>query len=194
MATVKWNQDINAGQSWDADINMLNNNGSTRDITGWTLESKIKRHYRSVAVKEFMSINILNAVTGNMTLALTPKQTSNLKSGKYLYDVEATDRRTPAIGISGDGNEATAIAFVNSDGVISNIKVTNGGTGYTEATTITIADPLSDGGTTATATATVAGGEITVINIVDGGSGYLEQPKERVIQGVITIRPEITTD
>ena len=193
MAAVKWNQDLNAGQDWMADINLLNEDGSSRNVINHTFESKIKRHYKSVAVKSSVTIQVVNAGTGNIRLRLSNEQTSLLKTGKWLYDVEMTNRTEPVIQISGDGNNATAYATVASDGSISAITVSAGGTGYTEATTITIADP-NEGGTTATATATVSGGLITAINITDAGSNYPQQTKERVIQGVITIRPEITTD
>ena len=39
MATVKWNQDINAGSNWFADINILDSNGAARDVTGQTFQS-----------------------------------------------------------------------------------------------------------------------------------------------------------
>lgn len=53
------------------------------------------------------------------------------------------------------------------DGAIYNLKVTNGGTGYTSATVTIEGD-----GTGATATAVIAGGIITGINMTNYGSGY----------------------
>jgi hypothetical protein len=55
------------------------------------------------------------------------------------------------------------------------INVTNGGTGFTQATAgVTISAPVS--GTTATARAIVTGGSITAIEITNGGLGYLTNP------------------
>ena len=54
------------------------------------------------------------------------------------------------------------------DGAIYNMKITNAGTGYTSAPTITI----SGNGSSATATATVSGGAITGITMTNVGSGY----------------------
>lgn len=194
MATVKWNQDLNAGQTWDADINLLNSNGTSRNISDHTLESKVKRHYTSASTKCGIVLKIIDHATGNIKLHLSDAATSHLKNGKYIYDVEMTDRREPAVSISGDGNNAIIHTIVDNNGVVTGATVTNGGSGYAQGTTtITIAD-APDGGTNATATATVVSGVITVINIVSGGSGFKIQPKERVIQGVITVRPEITTD
>ena len=54
------------------------------------------------------------------------------------------------------------------DGAIYNMKITNAGTGYTSAPTITI----SGNGSSATATATVSGGAITGITMTNVGTGY----------------------
>lgn len=198
MATVKWNQDLNAGQTWMANINLLNIDGTVRNITDHTLESKIKRHYTSASVKDTMGIMIKNYVSGNIVLMLSAEQTALLKSGKYIYDVEMTDRREPQVDIGGEGTGAVIHTIVDTNGVVTGATIVNGGSGYVQATTtITIdIDPelRPHKGTNATATATVVAGVITVINITNGGSGFKKHPKERVIQGVITIRPEITTD
>lgn len=52
--------------------------------------------------------------------------------------------------------------------------VNNGNAGYSSAPTVTIAPPSTPGGTTATAVATVAGGLVTKITVVEEGSGYTE--------------------
>ena len=198
MATVKWNQDLNAGQTWMANINLLNIDGTVRNITDHTLESKIKRHYTSASVKDTVSLMIMNHLTGNIRLMLSAEQTALLKSGKYIYDVELTDRREPQVDIGGDGSGAVIHTIVDVNGVVTGATIINGGSGYVQATTTITIDINPDlrphKGANATATATVVDGVITVINIVSGGSGFKKHPKERVIQGVITIRPEITTD
>ena len=89
MATVKWNQDVNAGTDWMADINILNDDGTPRDLTDHTFESLIKRHYKSVN-STVIEVTIVTASVGNIQLRLTSTQTSALKSGKYLYDLEST--------------------------------------------------------------------------------------------------------
>jgi len=53
------------------------------------------------------------------------------------------------------------------------ITPSNGGTGYTTAPTVTIA---GGGGTGATATATVAGGVVTLVTITNPGTGYTTRP------------------
>ena len=56
---------------------------------------------------------------------------------------------------------------------VSSITVTNGGSGYTSAPTVTIS---GGSGTGATATATVEGGAVTAVTITDNGYNYTSVP------------------
>ena len=69
------------------------------------------------------------------------------------------------------GASATATATLTS-GTVSGLTLTNAGSGYITAPTVTIAAPTS--GTTATATATIGG--IVSLNVSAGGSGYTTAP------------------
>lgn len=199
MASTKWNQDLNAGENWWADFNLKSGDGSTnRNITDHTLASQIKRHYKSVSTKADFRIKVVDATQGNIQMYLTAAQTSALKFGKWVYDVELTDRRGSKVTIAGDGSGAEAVAVVATDGSISAITITDGGSGYTEAPTVTVADdrpniPAGDvRGSGTTATATITDGVVTDITVTAGGINFVAQPVERVIDGIITIRPEVT--
>ena len=82
-------------------------------------------------------------------------------------------------------NDATNIAWINqvrqrgygkalNGQWVYSITVSNGGTGYTTAPTVSI----TGGGATraATATATVSGGKVTAITITDGGANFTSVP------------------
>jgi hypothetical protein len=64
---------------------------------------------------------------------------------------------------------------------INTLSVTNRGSGYTSAPTVSISAPAS--GTTATATATVSGGLITGFTITSPGSGYTSPPTVTISGG-----------
>lgn len=66
------------------------------------------------------------------------------------------------------------------DGVTA-ITVGNGGSGYTEAPTVTLAG--GGGGSGATAQATVVGGVITKITVTNAGMGYTEAPTVTITGG-----------
>ena len=98
--------------------------------------------------------------------------------------------------------QATATAVVNASGNITAVVLTNAGSGYTAAPTITISasgagtlataqatlDSVGSGyiaaplvaiappGSNATATATISGGTVAGFTITNGGSGYLSPP------------------
>ena len=57
-----------------------------------------------------------------------------------------------------------------SNGVITGISITSGGSGFTTAPTVSITD--DGGGSGAAATATISGGIVTSVSVTSGGSGY----------------------
>ncbi|MFT8655945.1 MAG: DUF3383 family protein [Acetobacter papayae] len=75
-----------------------------------------------------------------------------------------------ALAAAASGAEATATL---TDGAVSAITISAGGTGYTTAPTVTL---TGGGGTGAEATATVSGGAVTGIAVTAGGSGYTSVP------------------
>lgn len=72
------------------------------------------------------------------------------------------------------GVTATGTAVI-SGGVVSQVNVGNGGTGYTSAS-ITFSAPELPAGVTATGTVTIVGGVVTGIVITNAGSGYTSAP------------------
>lgn len=74
----------------------------------------------------------------------------------------------PVVAIDGDGSGAEAVAEVDADGYITDIRVTETGWGYTGTPTVTITDP---GGAGAAAVANVSDGAISGIQITDQGDG-----------------------
>jgi hypothetical protein len=87
----------------------------------------------------------------------------------------ASDGITPAYTAVAARSNATggAATAATTSNAVSAITVTNGGSGYTTAPTISF---TGGGGTGATATATVSGGIITAITVGAGGSGYTTAP------------------
>ena len=58
--------------------------------------SDVKRHFKSASAKTSVNIMVNDASQGLITLSLTNAQTSLLKNGKYVYDVELTTTATGA--------------------------------------------------------------------------------------------------
>tara|TARA_B110000495_G_scaffold90008_1_gene77743 strand:+ start:63 stop:602 length:540 start_codon:yes stop_codon:yes gene_type:complete len=178
MAAVKWNQDINAGQDWLANINLLKADATGRDITNHTIESKVKRHYKSASHKAVLTITVIDEATGNVSLGLSAAQTAILKNGKWIYDVELTapPKLTvkDATGTFGAGELITG-ATSGATGLVLTHTDTNATITYT-ITSGTFAGTETINGTTFNATLVTNHGQL----------------KDRVIEGYVTIRPEVT--
>lgn len=87
---------------------------------------------------------------------------------------EATAGNKPfvAFAIKSTGGLATGTA-VRSAQTLGSVTITDGGSGYTSAPTVTVS---GGGGTGATATATVVNGVVTAVTVTAAGSGYTTDP------------------
>jgi len=74
--------------------------------------------------------------------------------------------------------DGKAVYFDNEYNTIGKIKLTNAGSGYNTAPTITIGDPSTSStfGVTATAVATIIGSKVDEIQILSNGRGYTSLP------------------
>ena len=86
----------------------------------------------------------------------------------------------PSVALS-PGSGAVATPKVG-DGLVTLLRIANGGTGYTTAPTI-VFDNSGTGGSGAVATAQVSQGAITGVTITNRGTGYKVAPKIRVVGG-----------
>jgi hypothetical protein len=89
MAT-KANLVIDQGATFSVDLTLQDTNGDPLYLSGYTANSQIRKWYTSVSPAATFTTDI-NATSGVITLSLTADQTSNLVSGRYVYDVETTD-------------------------------------------------------------------------------------------------------
>lgn len=87
MAT-KANIVIDQGTTFSTVITLADENGDAIDLTGYSANSQIRKHYSSSNSQSF-SVS-LGGSLGTVTLSLTSTQTSNLVAGRYVYDVEVT--------------------------------------------------------------------------------------------------------
>ncbi len=94
---------------------------------------------------------------------------------KFLYNINSVDSAKFLVYswmpvkylLADDGSPQWQVQQSAQDGTFDHVIVTNGGSGYTNATVTITGD-----GTGATATANISGGAITSIDITNGGSGY----------------------
>ena len=85
MAVVS-NLAIDQGTTYSVTIQVADDTGVARDLTNYTGRAQLKRSYYTNTNTAF-AVNISN-LTGEVTLSLTSTQTSALKAGRYVYDLE----------------------------------------------------------------------------------------------------------
>lgn len=89
MAT-KSNLVIDQGSTFSTDLTLTDENGDPIALSGYTANSQIRKWYTSTTPSAVFNTAI-NTEIGVITLSLTANQTSNLVSGRYVYDVEIND-------------------------------------------------------------------------------------------------------
>ena len=86
MAVIS-NIAIDQGTTYTVTITVTDDTGSARNLTNYTVRSQLRRSYYTNANVSF-SANISSPSDGTVSLDLTSTQTSALKPGRYVYDVE----------------------------------------------------------------------------------------------------------
>lgn len=93
MASV-YNLAIDQGTTFSANVQVNDDSGSARDLTGFTARSQLRRSYFSTSNVEF-TIGLSSPLTdGEVTMSLTAAKTANLKYGRYVYDLELVETAT----------------------------------------------------------------------------------------------------
>lgn len=95
MAAVS-NLTIDQGTTYSVTIGVTNDTGSARNLTGYTGRAMMKRSYFSSSNTTF-TVTISNPADGEIVLSLTDTQTSALKAGRYVYDVEIVQTSTGSV-------------------------------------------------------------------------------------------------
>jgi len=80
---------IDQGTTFSLSLAVNDQNGDLKDLTGYTVAAQMRRSYYTNT-----SINFTAAVSlpedGEVTISLTAVQTSAIKAGRYVYDIEIT--------------------------------------------------------------------------------------------------------
>ena len=89
---------------------------------------------------------------------------------------EGTDTVTMTLSDTIRPYEGQVVYFETLYYSVETITITNGGSGYTSAPTVTVASPNGPNGITATAFATLNGGTVSEITIISSGNQYTSAP------------------
>jgi hypothetical protein len=89
MASIA-NLQIDAGTTFTSDVTVYNDDGTVKDLTGYTTEAKMTRGYASTNERVYFDITVFEA-DGIIRINLTPDITIQLEEGRWVYDVQMTD-------------------------------------------------------------------------------------------------------
>lgn len=95
MAIVS-NLSIDQGTTYTVTIAVTDDTGSARNLTGYTGRAQLKRSYYTNTNTAF-TITIDNPSGGEIDMSLTATQTSALRAGRYVYDLELVNNSTGAV-------------------------------------------------------------------------------------------------
>jgi hypothetical protein len=89
MAAVNTNLTIEQGSDYEIDLTITNDDGTPLNLTGYTADSKIRKHYGSSTTESF-SITFVDRLAGEINLSMGSTTTSSLVEGRYVYDIVLT--------------------------------------------------------------------------------------------------------
>jgi hypothetical protein len=90
MATVR-NLVIDQGTSYSITITVSDANGNTLNLDGYTVSGQMRKSYGAISYVPFTTVINLPSTDGEITISLDPDQTSALRAGRYVYDIEIVD-------------------------------------------------------------------------------------------------------
>ena len=93
MATIS-NLYIDQGTTFSTIIDLTNQDGSPMNLTSFTVQSQIRKSYQSSTFYNFTATVYDSPLNGQVRLQLAPSTSSNMRAGRYLYDIEITNTTT----------------------------------------------------------------------------------------------------
>jgi len=84
------NMSADQGADYQTSLELEDGNGDRVDLTDYSVYGQIRRTYKSSVAEDFQ-ITIADAINGVIRIELSASQTAGMKSGRYVYDVYATN-------------------------------------------------------------------------------------------------------
>lgn len=79
--------EIDAGATFSTEITVSENDGTGKNLAGYTIKSQLRKSYYSSSATDF-TINITDSANGIFEMGISAANTSNLRAGRYVFDVE----------------------------------------------------------------------------------------------------------
>jgi hypothetical protein len=89
MAQVQ-NIYIDQGTTFSFTIAVADQFGDPKDLTDYVAASQMRKSFYTNTSIDFIA-EISSPLDGEVTISLTAEETSNIKAGRYVYDIEITN-------------------------------------------------------------------------------------------------------
>ena len=150
----------------------ITNNGYAQLVSVFTICCS-----EAITVHKGGQCSLTNSNSDFGTFGLVANGVSDLQFvGTAASATAGTDNVTVAITTTTRPYEGQVVYFGELYQSVNTITVTNGGSGYTTAPTVSIAAPAGPSGITATAFASILNGSVTEITLITSGSQYTGTP------------------
>ena len=83
---IKANITVDQGADFETIINVTDDNGDIIDLTGYTANAQMRKHYTSTNATSFSTS--ISSAAGTVTLSLNANTSSSIAAGRYVYDCE----------------------------------------------------------------------------------------------------------
>ena len=87
---------IEAGSTFVTQVDVSDASGMPKNLNGYNVRSQLRKSYYSTNAVEFI-ITMLDAPNGSIELKLEADTTSNIRAGRYVYDVEIEEISTGTV-------------------------------------------------------------------------------------------------
>lgn len=83
---------IEAGATFSTEITVREPDGDSKNLANYSARSQFRKSYYSTTATDF-TINITDSANGIISMGLSAANTANIRSGRYVYDVEIEDNQ-----------------------------------------------------------------------------------------------------
>lgn len=84
--------EIDAGATFATEITVREDDGTPKNLANFSVSSQLRKSYYSSTATDF-TISVTNSSNGTISMSLSAASTANLRSGRYVYDVELIDNQ-----------------------------------------------------------------------------------------------------
>lgn len=82
---------VDQGTTFDTSLDLVGDDGVAINVAGYVFTAQIRKSYYSSKPVANLTITIVDGANGNIMMTMNSATTTNIKAGRYLYDVKMTD-------------------------------------------------------------------------------------------------------